>query len=141
MEIKEYYVEKRKVTDRLFKQLVEKKLPGQPQVVPVNDEFGDEDVEATKANTSVYVVSVKNRQLNSTPGQVSLAYLNNATRGITDGTHAVATQEQIDEYLKRQDAAREQIKNDAWSNAAKKEIVREVIREVPTPATNSQAKR
>ena len=127
MDIKEYYAEKLKHTKRLLTQLKDGKLPGQPKLTPVLDEFEEVDEEATKAGATLYITSVRNRDRNSTAGQVSLVFLANATRCITDGTHAVSTQEEITKFKAKQAANKKAADEADWDNAAVKQVVRERV--------------
>jgi hypothetical protein len=50
----------------------------------------------------VYVTSLFHRERNSTPGCTLSASWSNAARVLTDGTHRLATPEEVDAFLKRQ---------------------------------------
>jgi len=53
-------------------------------------------------DNAVYVTSLFHRERNSTPGCTLSASCRNAARVITDGTHRLATPDEIDSFLKHQ---------------------------------------
>jgi hypothetical protein len=105
MEIKQYYEDIRRENARLVKDLLAGKHPGQPEPELVTDEYGDSE----KKPVAVYMTSVKNRAAMTVPGHTCLVAIFDAkgnpgiaaTR-IVEGTHRVATQEEIDACLERQ---------------------------------------
>ena len=99
MEIREYWQEKKKAELKLVRDLLSGKLPGQPEL---EDGINPETDEPCKVPVAVYLVSVRNRTLNTTGGTVCLAAVKVAAGRIADGTHAVATEDQIKQYLEQQ---------------------------------------
>jgi hypothetical protein len=105
MEIRQYYEDIRRENLRLVKDLLAGKHPGQPVPEFVTDEYGDGE----KKPTSVYMTSVRNRERETQAGHTCLVAIWDqkgnpgvaATR-IVEGTHRVATAEEIEAYLKRQ---------------------------------------
>ncbi len=105
MEIKQYYDDIRRENQRLVKDLLAGKHAGQPEPEVVSDEYGDSE----KKPVAVYMTSVKNREKMTVPGHTCLmpVWTPKGTPGlaatrIVDGTHRVATQEEIDATLQRQ---------------------------------------
>lgn len=105
MEIKQYYEDIRRENARLVKSLLEGKHPGQPEPELVADEYGDSE----RKPVAVYMTSVKNRAAMTNAGHTCLMPLFDAkgnpglaaTR-IVEGTHRVATPEEIAACLERQ---------------------------------------
>ncbi len=105
MEIKQYYDDIRRENGRLVKDLLAGKHPGQPEPEVVVDEYGDSE----RKPVSVWMTSVRNREKMTVPGATCLMPLFDpkgnpglaATR-IVDGTHRVATAEEIAACLARQ---------------------------------------
>jgi hypothetical protein len=105
MEIKQYYDEIRRENGRLVKDLLAGKHAGQPEPEVVTDEYGDSE----KKPVAVYMTSVRNRAAMTVPGHTCLMPVFDAkgnaglaaTR-IVDGTHRVATEEEINACLERQ---------------------------------------
>jgi hypothetical protein len=69
----------------------------------------------------VHVTSLFHRERGSTPGSTLSATCRNAARVITDGTHRVSTQEEIDGFLKHQQTQLR--KNAAAEQANKKQYI------------------
>jgi hypothetical protein len=68
-------------------------------------ELSEKEAELLKGsgkNKVVYVTSKFYRERNSTPGSTVSATPANAARVITDGTHQLATQEEIAKFIKHQ---------------------------------------
>ncbi len=98
MEIKEFYDEIRRTKAHLSKELLAGKHAAQPEPELVTDQFGESEKQAT----CVYVTSVRNRERGTGAGHVSLATIDLAAARIVEGTHRVATAEEIEACLKRQ---------------------------------------
>jgi hypothetical protein len=98
MDIKQYYDDIRREKTRLSRELLAGKHAAQPEPELVADEYGDSE----KQPTSVYMTSVRNRERNTSAGHVCLATLEMAATRIVEGTHRVASAEEIEAYLKRQ---------------------------------------
>ena len=62
----------------------------------------ESQLEKEHADGVVYVTSVFHRERNSTPGSTLSATCRNAARVITDGTHRLATEEEIKGFLAHQ---------------------------------------
>jgi hypothetical protein len=105
MDIKVFYEEIRRENARLVKDLLAGKHAGQPEPEMVADEFGDSE----RKPVAVWLTSVKNRERMTVSGATCLVPIWDkkglpgvaATR-IVEGTHRVATQEEIDANLERQ---------------------------------------
>jgi len=69
----------------------------------------------------VYVTSLFHRERNSTPGCTLTASISNAARVITDGTHRVATEGEIRNFLNHQQ--REFVKNSASEQKNKRQYI------------------
>ena len=69
----------------------------------------------------VYVTSLFHREKNSTPGATLSAACRNAARVITDGTHRLATDEEVEKFHQRQEA--ELRKNTASEQRNKKQYI------------------
>ena len=95
MEIKEYYDEIRRTKAHLSKELLAGKHAAQPEPELVTDQFGESEKQAT----CVYVTSVRNRERGTQAGHVSLATIDLAAARIVEGTHRVATAEEIEACL------------------------------------------
>jgi hypothetical protein len=108
VDIKEFYDEKRKQHTRLVRELLAGKHPGQPELETYVDEDTDEEA---KRPVAVYITSVRKREAGVTAGQTCLAAVwgdpackspGITAERIADGTHRIATQEEINKYLRRQ---------------------------------------
>ena len=108
MDIKEFYDEKRKQHTRLVRELLAGKHPGQPELETYVDEETDE---AAKRPVAVYITSVRKREAGTIAGQTCLAAVwgdpackspGIAAERMADGTHRMATEEEINKYLRRQ---------------------------------------
>lgn len=105
MDIKVFYEEIRRENARLVKRLLEGRHPGQPEPEMVTDDYGD----AERKPVAVWMTSVKNREKMTHAGATCLVPIWDkkgnpgvaATR-IVEGTHRVATQEEIDACIERQ---------------------------------------
>jgi hypothetical protein len=105
MEITQYYADIRRENGRLVKDLLAGKHPGQPEPEMTTDEYGDSE----KKPVAVWLTSVKNRERMTVSGATCLAPIWDkkgqpgvaATR-IVEGTHRVATLEEIEANLERQ---------------------------------------
>ncbi len=105
MEIKQYYDDIRRENGKLVRDLLAGKHPGQPEPEVVSDEYGDSE----RKPVAVYMTSVRNREKMTVSGATCLMPLFDAkgnpglaaTR-IVDGTHRVATQDEINACLERQ---------------------------------------
>ena len=64
------------------------------------------ELEKSSPNGAVYVTSLFNRERNSQAGATLSATIENAARVITDGTHRLATQEEVDAFIKMQEKNR-----------------------------------
>lgn len=116
-DIKEFYDEKRRSHKRLVKELADNKHPGQPEAEDYHDQEEDETI---KRHTCVYMTSVRKREAGTTAGHVCLVtiwdYSPQAPQGgpglaaerIADGTHRVATLEEINKHLQHQIAQKRQ---------------------------------
>ena len=98
MDLKEYYQDIARTKVRLSKELLAGKHPMQPEPEIVVDEEG----ETEKRPVAVYLTSMKNRTHATTAGHVCLATLDNAAQRIVEGTHRVATPDEIESCIKRQ---------------------------------------
>jgi len=65
------------------------------------------ELEKTSPGGVVYVTSLFNRERNSQAGSTLSATVENAARVITDGTHRLATQDEVDAFIKMQEKNRE----------------------------------
>jgi hypothetical protein len=109
MEIKQYYEDIRRENQRLVKDLLAGKHPAQPEPELVTDEYG----ESEKRPVAVWMTSVKHRERMTVPGNTCLVAIWDkkgnpgiaATR-IVEGTHRVATAEEIEANLKHQQEQR-----------------------------------
>ncbi len=105
MEIKQYYEDIRRENARLVKGLLEGKHPGQPEPELVADEYGDSE----RKPVAVWMTSVRNRDRMTNAGHTCLVPIwtpkgdpGVAATRIVEGTHRVATQEEIDACIERQ---------------------------------------
>jgi len=106
MDVNEFYAEKKKAHNRLVKELLAGKYPGQPDP---EDYFNEETDETEKRSTAVYMTSVRKREAGTVAGHVCLVEVYDqkgnaglAAERIADGTHRVSTEDEIRAYLKRQ---------------------------------------
>jgi len=81
----------------------------------------EKDLEKKHPNRVVYVTSVKNSMKNSTPGATFSTTPYNAARGITDETHRLATDDEIQAFIDHQE--RNRVTNQRSEASKKKEIV------------------
>ena len=98
MDIKEYYDEIARTKARLTKDLLAGKHAAQPEPEMVTDKYGDSEL----LPTGVYVTSVRNRERGTTNGHVCLVTVDLAAMRIVEGTHRVATEDEIVAYVQRQ---------------------------------------
>lgn len=88
--------------------------------------FGDlrkteKDLASQHPNRVVFITSIKNSTKNTTPGATFSTTPYNAARGITDETHRLATDEEIQAFLDHQE--RNRVTNQRSEASKKKEIV------------------
>lgn len=98
MDMKEFYAEVRRTKARLTKDLLAGKHAAQPEPELVTDDYGDTE----KQPTAVYLTSVRNRERGTTNGHCALSTIDLAATRIVEGTHRVATEDEIVAYIKRQ---------------------------------------
>jgi hypothetical protein len=98
MDIQEFYGEIKRTKTRLVKDLLAGKHAAQPEPELVTDEYGETD----KVPTAVYLTSVRNRERGTKNGHVALATIDLAATRIVEGTHRVATEDEIVAYVQRQ---------------------------------------
>jgi hypothetical protein len=105
MDIRVFYEEIRRENTRLVKDLLAGKHPGQPEPEMIADEYGDSE----RKPVSVWLTSVRNREKMTVSGATCLAPIwdakgnpSVAATRIVEGTHRVATLEEIAACLERQ---------------------------------------
>jgi hypothetical protein len=105
MDIKQYYEDIRRENARLVRDLLAGKHPGQPEPEVVTDEYGDSE----KKPVAVWMTSVKSRERMTVSGATCLVALwgpkgnpGTAAERIVEGTHRIATEEEIAASLERQ---------------------------------------
>jgi hypothetical protein len=107
MDIREFYDEKRKAHNRLVRELIAGKHEGQPEFEPYIDPETDE---SSTRPVCVYLTSVRKREAGTVAGQTCIVEIwapngrdpGLAAERIADGTHRVATPEEINKCLQRQ---------------------------------------
>lgn len=105
MDIRVFYEEIRRENARLVKDLLAGKHAGQPEPEMTTDEYGDSE----RKPVAVYMTSVKNRERMTVQGHTCLVPIwdakgnpSVAATRIVEGTHRVATLEEINACLQRQ---------------------------------------
>jgi methylaspartate ammonia-lyase len=107
MDIREFYDEKRKSHNRLVRDLIAGKHLNQPEFELYVD---PETEEPSPRPTCVYLTSVRKREAGTVAGQTCMVEIwapngrdpGLAAERIADGTHRVATPEEVDKCLQRQ---------------------------------------
>jgi hypothetical protein len=106
VDLQEFYRDKRIAHNKLVKTLLAGEFSGQPKL---EDWINPDSDEKEMRPVSVYLVSVRKREAGTVAGHVCLVPIWDqqnkpglASERIADGTHRVATSEEIQAYLQKQ---------------------------------------
>lgn len=130
MDIQEFHAERRKALEKLTRDLLASKYEGQPEL---EEEFDPDQEKLVKKPVAIYMTSVRKREAGVTGGHTCLTTIERAAYLIADGTHRVATKDEIRANLKRQlDQKRLHDKQEAKSKIQRQvRVTEEELNEVP----------